>query len=73
MLWGLPIALSLIITEPLSGPTIDAVKVTVMTHFAPGAKVVQVLVWLKSAPFIPLMARLLNFSVAFPLFNREIA
>ena len=73
MLCGLPTALSVIVAYAVSGPTSEGVKVTVMTHFLAGARdALQVLVWVKSAAFVPVIEILLTVKVAFPLFTSDI-
>ena len=51
MVCGLLLALSEMVTVPVSEPVVFGVKVTVMVHFAPAPILVpQVLTWLKAAP-----------------------
>jgi len=63
--WGLPGALSVMLTVPVSVPPVVGVKVTLMAQLAPAAtEPSQVLVWAKS----PLAVRLVIVSVASPVF-----
>ena len=60
IVWGLPPALSVMVTEAVRSPVWVGLKVTVKVQLAPIARPVpQVLVWLKSAALVPVTTRLL--------------
>src|SRR5213082_2545082 len=61
--WGLPLALSVILSVPVLAPTAVGVNVTLIVQLAPAASALpQLLVWSKS----PLIAIAAIFSVALP-------
>src|SRR5437868_4651428 len=69
--WGLPLALSVMLTLALRVPIAVGVKVTLMVQEAPAARVLellgQVLVWAKSPLLVPLRPILLMVRAALPL------
>ena len=68
MLCGLPVVLSIKVTYAVSGPSTEALKVTVTVSSVAGFSVAgQVLVWVKSAAFAPVMETLLTVIAALPL------
>jgi hypothetical protein len=72
--WGLPLALSVIVTAALRAPVAVGLNVTLMVQLAAAATLVpQVLVWLKSPLFVPVMAMLVMLSAAVPVFERVTA
>ena len=62
----------MISTLAVSGPNSEGLKVTVTTHFWPGAREVQVLVCVKSRRFVPYIAILEIVRVELPLFTTDI-
>ena len=69
IVWGLPGALSLIVTVELRAPVAVGVKVTLIVHAAFGARVApQVLVWAKSPALPPTTAIELMVSCPPPTF-----
>lgn len=68
--WGLPDALSVIVTDAVRLPVVDGVNVTLMEQFAFTARVAllagQVLVCAKSLAFVPVTAMLEIVSGAVP-------
>jgi len=65
---GLPDALSAMLTEALSEPTREGVNVTEMVQLALVASVaVQLLVWPKSALFVPVTVMLMLLRMALPV------
>jgi hypothetical protein len=70
-LWGLPLALSAMLTEAARLPLADGVKVTLMVQLAPAAtELPQVLVWAKSLALVPVTATLVTLKVALPVLVR---
>jgi hypothetical protein len=68
MVCGLPVALSLIETEPLRVPMAVGWNVMLIVQFAPTAtELPHVFVWLKSDGFVPVIEMLLTVSVAVPV------
>ena len=71
--WGLPVALSLIISEAVRVPVAVGVKVTLIVQLEPAAtEEPHVLVWAKSALFAPVIARLAIVRVAEPVLVKVI-
>ena len=67
---GEPDALSVMATEPDRLPAADGLKITETVQLAPAATLTpQVLVWLKSAAFVPVIATLVMDSAALPEFE----
>jgi len=68
---GLSAALSVTVTLALRVPVAAGVKVTLMVHLAPAAKVLglmgQVVAWAKSPELVPVTAMLLMVNGALPL------
>jgi hypothetical protein len=70
-LWGLPLALSAMLTEAARLPLADGVKVTLMVQLAPAAtELPQVLVWAKSLALVPVIVRLVILKLALPVLVR---
>jgi len=70
-IWGLPLALSLMLTEAVRLPLAVGVKVTLIVQFPPGAtELPQVLVWAKSLAFVPVIARLARVKAPLPTLAR---
>jgi low affinity Fe/Cu permease len=67
---GLSEALSVIVTLAERLPAAVGLNVTLMVQVPPAAtlEVVQVFVWAKSGPLVPVMATVLTVSAALPLF-----
>ncbi len=66
---GLPVALSVMLTDALRWPVAVGVKVTLMVQFAPALTLEpQVLVSAKSPGFVPAMLMLVIVSVPLPVF-----
>ena len=67
--WGLPVALSVIVSEAVRLPVAEGVKVTLTVQFDPAAtEVPQLLVCPKSLELIPVTNILVKFSDALPEF-----
>jgi hypothetical protein len=70
-LCGLPLALSVMVSDALRVPDADGVNVTViMQPFCATRLLPQLLVWAKSPEFVPLMLMFEMSNVAFPVFER---
>ena len=68
---GLPLALSVMLTEAVRLPLAAGVKVTVMVQLALAAtELPQVLVWAKSLALVPVSARLVMLKAALPVLLR---
>jgi hypothetical protein len=68
---GLPLALSLMVTEAASAPTREGLKVTLIVQFAPAAtELPQVLVSAKSPALVPVIATLVMLKAALPVLLR---
>lgn len=68
MEWGLPAALSVMVMEAARLPRAAGVKVTLIMQFPPAAtELPQLLVWAKSLALVPVITRLVIFSVALPV------
>ena len=68
---GLPLALSLMLSEAVSLPLAVGVNVTLIVQLAPAAsELPQVLVWAKALALAPVIATLVMLNVAVPLFVR---
>ena len=68
--WGLPVALSAIVSVPVRVPDIVGANVTLIVQCAPArTEAPQVLVWAKS----PLAPMLVTLNVALPVFDRVTA
>jgi hypothetical protein len=68
MLWGLPVALSVMLTDAVRGPEAVGVKVTLMEQLPPAATgLPQVLLCAKSPELVPVTTTVLIFRVAFPV------
>lgn len=64
---GLPLALSVMVSDAARLPLAEGVKVTLMVQLAPAATLApQVFVWAKSPLLAPVMATPVTVSVAFP-------
>ncbi len=69
--WGLPLALSAMLSEAVKLPLADGVKVTLIVQLAPAAtELPQLLVWAKSLGLVPVSARLVILMAAVPVFLR---
>jgi hypothetical protein len=69
--WGLPLALSLMLTEAVRLPLAVGVKVTLMVQLPPAAtELPQVLVWAKSPALLPATAMLVMLKAALPVLLR---
>jgi hypothetical protein len=67
--WGLLAALSETLSDAVRVPVAVGENFTLILHCAPAASEVgQLLVWAKSAAFVPAIAMLLIVSVALPVF-----
>ncbi len=65
--WGLSLALSVIVRVPVRVPVAAGENVTLMPQFAPAAtELPQVFVSAKSPAFVPVIAMIVMFSVALP-------
>ena len=70
-LWGLPLALSVMVTDAVRLPLAAGVKVRLMVQLAPAAtELPQVLVWAKSLALVPVTATLVTLKVALPVLVR---
>jgi hypothetical protein len=68
--WGLPLALSVMLTEAVRLPLAVGVKVTLIVQLPPAAtELPQVLVWAKSPALAPVIIRLAISSTPFPTFS----
>ena len=66
---GLPLALSAMLTDPARLPLAEGVNVTLIVQLPPAAtELPQLLLCAKSLAFVPVTARLLMISAAFPPF-----
>jgi hypothetical protein len=66
--WGLPLALSVILSEAARLPLAVGVKVTLIVQLAAAAtELPQVLVWAKSLALAPVIARLVMLKAAVPV------
>ncbi len=64
---GLPLALSVMLTEAVRLPLAVGLKVTLMVQLPPAAtELPHVLVWAKSPAFVPVSARLVMLKAAVP-------
>ena len=64
---GLPLAVSLMLTEAVSLPPAVGVNVTLIVQLAPAAsELPQVLVWAKALALAPVIATLVMLNVALP-------
>jgi hypothetical protein len=71
--WGLPLALSVTVSEAARLPLAEGVKVTLSVQFAPAAtEPPQVFVCAKSLEFVPVIAIPVRLKVALPLLLRVI-
>jgi hypothetical protein len=67
-LCGLPLALSVTVSDAVRVPDADGVNVTLIVQLAPAATLLpQLLVWAKSPEFVPLTPMLEMLKVAFPV------
>jgi len=67
---GLPVALSVMVSEALREPVADGVNVTLIVQLAPAPTLVwQLFVWAKSPEFVPLRAMLDMLREALPVFE----
>jgi hypothetical protein len=65
--WGLPLALSAMLSEAVRLPLAIGVNVTLMAHEAPAAtELPQLLAWVKSPAFVPERAMLLTVKAPLP-------
>ena len=70
-LWGLPLALSVMLSEAARLPLAEGVKVTLMVQLPPAAtELPQVLVWAKSLALVPVTVTLVIVNVALPVLVR---
>jgi len=68
---GLPLALSAILSEPVSVPAMEGVNITTIVHLAPAAtEPPHVLLCSKSLELVPVIVRLVMFRVALPVLLR---
>ena len=71
IVWGLLLALSVMLTEAVSLPLAVGVKVTLIVQLAPAAtEVPHVLVWAKALALVAVIARLVMLNVPLPLLVR---
>jgi hypothetical protein len=69
--WGLPLALSVMLTEAVRLPLAEGVKVTLIVQLAPPAtELPQLLLWAKSPALVPVSVTLVMLNVALPLLVR---
>ena len=69
--WGLPAALSAMLSAAVRAPLAAGVKVTLTAQLAPAATLApQLLVWAKSPGFVPVSARLVMLKAALPVLVR---
>ena len=69
--WGLPLALSAMLSEAVRLPLAEGVKVTLIVQLPPAAtEVPQLLLWAKSLGFVPPSARLEMLKAALPVLLR---
>ena len=74
MVCGLPLALSVKVTEAVRVPAAAGVNVTLIVQLLFAAtELPQVLVWLKSLAFVPVSEMLVMLKLAFPVFIRTTA
>ena len=67
-IWGLPVALSVIVSEAARLPVAEGVKVTLKVQWLPVAsEVAQVLVGTKSLALVPVTATLVRLRAASPV------
>jgi hypothetical protein len=72
--WGLPLALSAMLSVAARAPLAEGVKVTLIVQLAPAAtELPQVLVWAKLLALVPESARLVILNAALPLLVSVIA
>jgi len=70
-LWGLPLALSLTLTDAVRVPLAVGVKVTLIVHVFPAAtELPQVLIWAKSPALVPVIVILVMLKGALPVLPR---
>ena len=70
-LWGLPLALSAMLSEAVRLPLAEGVKVTLIVQLPPAAtEVPQLLLWAKSLGLAPPSARLEMLKAALPVLLR---
>ena len=68
MVWGLPVALSVMVTDAERDPGAVGEKVTLIVQLFPIVTgLPQVLVWAKSPEFVPVTVTAVIFNVAFPV------
>jgi hypothetical protein len=68
---GLPVALSVTLTEAVRLPLAEGVKVTLIVQVAPPAtELPQLLLWAKSPALVPVSVTLVMLNVALPLLVR---
>ena len=66
--WGLPLALSAMLSAAVRAPLAEGVNITVILQLAPApTEVPQVLAWVKSLALAPVTARLVTLKTALPL------
>jgi len=66
--WGLPLALSVMLTDALRDPVAAGSNFTLIVQLAPAATLLpHVFVWVKSAVFVPVRPTLVMFKVALPV------
>jgi hypothetical protein len=69
--WGLPLALSEMLSEAVRLPLAEGLKVTLIVQLAPAATLEpQLLVWAKSLALAPVSARLEMLKAEFPVLFR---
>jgi len=65
---GLPLALSVMLTEAVRLPLAEGLNVTLIVQLLPAAtELPQVLVWAKSLALVPVSARLVMLKAALPV------
>ena len=70
-LWGLPLALSVMMSEAARLPLAEGVKVTLIVQLPPAAtELPHVLVWAKSLALVPVTVTLVIVNVALPVLVR---
>ena len=69
--WGLPLALSVMLTEAVRLPLAEGLNVTLIVQLLPAAtELPQVLVCAKSLALVPVRARLVMLKAALPVLLR---
>lgn len=67
MVWGLPLALSVMDTDALRAPVADGVNFAAIVQLVPAVTLLQLFVCEKSPGFVPVSATLVMFKAAVPV------